>query len=90
MPPAVSAATAVYTVVPAAEPSLILPAAPELIVGATSVTETVTAWVRDLMSGNHPTFSPGDFTIVEDTGSGEIGQMWVSRREPSTPSHQKR
>ncbi|MCJ7751363.1 MAG: GNAT family N-acetyltransferase [Armatimonadetes bacterium] len=34
--------------------------------------EATAAWVRDLMSGNHPTFSPGDFTVVEDTGSGEI------------------
>ena len=40
--------------------------------GSDEPPETVTAWVRDLMSGNHPTFSPGDFTIVEDTGSGEI------------------
>jgi GNAT superfamily N-acetyltransferase len=32
----------------------------------------VGAWVRDLMKGTHPTFSPGDFTLVEDTHSGEI------------------
>jgi RimJ/RimL family protein N-acetyltransferase len=29
------------------------------------------AWVRELMSGNHPTFTAGDFTIVE-TPAGEI------------------
>ncbi len=34
--------------------------------------EFVTAWVGDLMSGRHPTFDVGDFTIVEDTSSGEI------------------
>jgi hypothetical protein len=32
----------------------------------------VAAWVQDLMQRTHPTFSPGDFTIVEDTRSGEI------------------
>jgi hypothetical protein len=32
----------------------------------------VAAWVQDLMQCPHPTFSPGDFTIVEDTGSGKI------------------
>lgn len=30
------------------------------------------AWVRDLMSGAHPTFDVGDFTIVEDTRTGVI------------------
>jgi RimJ/RimL family protein N-acetyltransferase len=30
------------------------------------------AWIRDLMSGDHPTFKPGDFTIVEDRDTGEI------------------
>lgn len=29
-------------------------------------------WTRDLMRGNHPTTSASDFTIVEDTNSGEI------------------
>jgi GNAT superfamily N-acetyltransferase len=29
-------------------------------------------WTRDLMSGKHPTFKPGDFTVVEDTAKGEI------------------
>lgn len=28
--------------------------------------------VRDLMSGDHPTFHPDDFTIVEDTTTGKI------------------
>ncbi len=32
----------------------------------------VAAWVQDLMGGGHPTFAPGDFTVVEETGSGEI------------------
>ncbi len=30
------------------------------------------AWTRDLMSGDHPTFGVGDFTVVEDTLRGEI------------------
>ncbi|MBE9565402.1 MAG: GNAT family N-acetyltransferase [Proteobacteria bacterium] len=29
-------------------------------------------WIKDLMSGNHPTFAPRDFTIVEDTRAGAI------------------
>lgn len=29
-------------------------------------------WTRDLMRGNHPTFKVGDFTVVEDTRTGEI------------------
>jgi hypothetical protein len=29
-------------------------------------------WVRDLMSGSHPTFHADDFTIVEDTSTGQI------------------
>ncbi len=36
---------------------------PEIYVGA---------WVRDLMECPHPTFQPGDFTLVEDTTGGEI------------------
>ncbi|MFN2227217.1 MAG: GNAT family N-acetyltransferase [Anaerolineae bacterium] len=36
---------------------------PEIYVGA---------WVRDLMEGRLPTFRPGDFTLVEDTATGEI------------------
>jgi hypothetical protein len=34
--------------------------------------EYVGAWVRDLMTRPHPTFKPGDFTVVEDTRTGEI------------------
>jgi hypothetical protein len=29
-------------------------------------------WTLDLISGEGPTFAPGDFTIVEDTSAGEI------------------
>ncbi len=32
----------------------------------------ITAWVRDLTSGAHPTFDIGDFTIVEDSRTGAI------------------
>ncbi len=32
----------------------------------------VEAWVRDLMSGHHPTFRPEDFILVEDTRAGKI------------------
>lgn len=34
--------------------------------------ERVGAWVRDLLEKPHPTFGAGDFTIVEDTRSGQI------------------
>ncbi len=34
--------------------------------------EYVAAWTRDLMKGDHPTFSPADFTIVEDVRTGAI------------------
>jgi GNAT superfamily N-acetyltransferase len=40
--------------------------------GDTEPEEYVATWVRDLMRGDHPTFDPGDFTIVEDTHSGAI------------------
>ncbi len=30
------------------------------------------AWTRDLLTRPHPTFAPGDFTIVEETASGRI------------------
>jgi hypothetical protein len=30
------------------------------------------AWVRDLLTTQHPTFGSGDFTIVEDSRSGQI------------------
>src|SRR5438445_13363977 len=29
-------------------------------------------WMLDLMSGEHPTFRPGDFVFVEDTNTGKI------------------
>ena len=32
----------------------------------------IVTWTRDLMEGNLPGFSPGDFTVVEDTRTGEI------------------
>jgi GNAT superfamily N-acetyltransferase len=34
--------------------------------------EYVGAWVQDLMTRPHPTFSPGDFTVVEDMKTGRI------------------
>jgi GNAT superfamily N-acetyltransferase len=34
--------------------------------------ERVGAWVRDLLSGDHPTFNVDDFTIVEDARAGRI------------------
>jgi len=34
--------------------------------------ERVGVWVRDLMSGMHPTFPVSDFTIVEERSSGKI------------------
>jgi len=34
--------------------------------------ECLNAWTRDLLSGNHPTFSPNDFTIIEESASGRI------------------
>lgn len=34
--------------------------------------EYVAAWTRDLLEHPHPTFQPGDFTLVEDTASGQI------------------
>jgi len=40
--------------------------------GDTEPEEYVATWVRDLMNGDHPTFDPGNFTIVEDTHSGAI------------------
>ena len=40
--------------------------------GPQSPDAAVGAWVRDLMSGGHPTFRPGDFSLVEETGSGDI------------------
>jgi GNAT superfamily N-acetyltransferase len=34
--------------------------------------ERLAAWTSDLLEVPHPTFDPGDFTIVEDTSSGQI------------------
>jgi hypothetical protein len=34
--------------------------------------ERVAAWTRDLITRPHPTFSPGDFTIVEESAIGKI------------------
>lgn len=34
--------------------------------------ERVGAWARDLLTRPHPTFDPGDFTIVEDPTTGKI------------------
>jgi len=34
--------------------------------------ERIGAWVEDLMTRPHPTFDPGNFTIVEDTRTGKI------------------
>ena len=34
--------------------------------------QRVAAWTRDLLTRPHPTLSPGDFTIVEETTSGRI------------------
>ena len=40
--------------------------------GAEEPNERVGAWTRDLASGNHPTFRPEDFTLVEDTRTGQV------------------
>ena len=34
--------------------------------------ERLAAWTRDLLTRPHPTFSPDDFTIVEETATGRI------------------
>ncbi|HEX2981628.1 MAG TPA: GNAT family N-acetyltransferase [Anaerolineaceae bacterium] len=34
--------------------------------------QRVGVWTRDLLSGQHPTFAPDDFTLVEESGSGRI------------------
>ena len=46
--------------------------------------EHIYHWIHDLFNGNHPTTGPSDFTIVEDTNTGEIvstmcyiGQEWA-------------
>jgi hypothetical protein len=40
--------------------------------GSDQPEEKVMAWVRDLLAGSHPTFDPGDFTMVEEANSGKI------------------
>jgi hypothetical protein len=40
--------------------------------GPQSPDEGVRAWVRDLMSGRHPTFRPNDFCLVEESRSGDV------------------
>lgn len=40
--------------------------------GVTAPDETVGQWTRELLSGNHPTFAPDDFTIVEEKSTGRI------------------
>ena len=40
--------------------------------GSGESAKSMAAWTRDLMSGDHPTFRPGDLTVVEDTKTGEI------------------
>ena len=46
--------------------------------------ERARAWTNDLLQKPHPTFEPGDFTIVEDTNNGQIvsslnliSQIWT-------------
>jgi hypothetical protein len=34
--------------------------------------EHISLWIKELLSGQHPTFNTKDFTIVEDTTTGEI------------------
>ncbi|HYO50174.1 MAG TPA: GNAT family N-acetyltransferase [Chloroflexia bacterium] len=43
-----------------------------LDIGETAPLERLYGFVLDLMSGEHPTSRPGDFTIVEDTALGKI------------------
>jgi hypothetical protein len=43
-----------------------------LDVGETPPLESLYCWILDLMSGEHPTFDPRDFTIVEEAASGKI------------------
>ena len=34
--------------------------------------QCLAAWTRDLLSGQHPTFRPDDFTVIEETATGRI------------------
>jgi GNAT superfamily N-acetyltransferase len=40
--------------------------------GEEKADERILFWTRDLMSGDHPTFDAGDFTLVEDQETGTI------------------
>jgi len=40
--------------------------------GADKPDDRIGTWASDLLRGDHPTFGEGDFTIVEDTNTGEI------------------
>jgi hypothetical protein len=55
-----------------------------LDIGEAGPNEGLRAWMLDLMSGEHPTFRPGDFVLVEDTNAGKIvssighiSQVWT-------------
>lgn len=55
-----------------------------LDIDETGPNEGLHAWMLDLMSGEHPTFRPGDFVLVEDTNAGKIvssigriSQIWT-------------
>src|SRR6266496_6852148 len=43
--------------------------------------ECLAAWTRDLLTRPHPTFSPNDFTIVEEAATGRIVSSlnWISQ-----------
>jgi predicted N-acetyltransferase YhbS len=43
-----------------------------LDIGDTEPDERMRAWMLDLMSGEHPTFRPSDFCLVEDARAGKI------------------
>jgi len=40
--------------------------------GAARWAEYIKAWIRDLMTKSHPTFKPGDFTVIVDTNIQKI------------------
>ncbi len=60
-----------------------------LDIGETAPLERLYGFVLDLMSGEHPTFRPGDFTLVEDTNMRKIvssmcliSQTWTYEGSP--------
>lgn len=60
-----------------------------LDIGQTDPDINLQTWVSDLMSGEHPTFRPGDFLLVEDTKAGKIvssvghiSQIWTYEGVP--------